>query len=288
MVTLTKQTTNLNKDNIGYTELWDFSQANLSEENRINAITTIASICYANPKAINRKSLYDRLAQESLGLPSSSFEFVPVLLNKDRLQEMKVAYIDYYKANKKEDDVYFTMSIFRFGEEFNKKDSYYLITNLRALMSDYRILKPYIKDEGKWLEWFNTEEECSLIKKHIKVFKSKIDLNTARQLVRHRGSFQELSRRYVNSKKEPLEFFNKLGKEEAELIEKSVELYSKKMKEGYKAEEVRRILPQSLYTTIWYWFLPKGLENFFQLRTSKHAQSEINTLAKANLQMIGN
>ena len=35
---------NILGDNIGFVENWDFSRANLNEENRIKAITTVASI----------------------------------------------------------------------------------------------------------------------------------------------------------------------------------------------------------------------------------------------------
>src|SRR5574344_1063464 len=72
---------NIFGDNIAFVEQYDFSTANLSEENRILAITQVASICYQNPKALGSESLYNRLAAESMGLPSSSFEFVPVLFD---------------------------------------------------------------------------------------------------------------------------------------------------------------------------------------------------------------
>ena len=65
---------NIFGDDIAFVEQYDFSTANMSEENRIKAITTVASICYQNPKALNSKSLYNRLMAESMGLPSSSFE----------------------------------------------------------------------------------------------------------------------------------------------------------------------------------------------------------------------
>ena len=80
MVNPIHKRTNIFNDDIAFVEQYDFSQANLSEENRLNAITTVASICYQNPKGIGSESLYNRLLAESHGLPSSSFEFVPVLL----------------------------------------------------------------------------------------------------------------------------------------------------------------------------------------------------------------
>lgn len=56
-------------DEIAFVEQYDFSTANLNEENRIKAITTVASICYQNPKAVGSESLYNRLLAESKGLP---------------------------------------------------------------------------------------------------------------------------------------------------------------------------------------------------------------------------
>ena len=56
-------------DDIAFVEQYDFSTANMSEENRILAITQVASICYQNPKAVGSESLYNRLLAESKGLP---------------------------------------------------------------------------------------------------------------------------------------------------------------------------------------------------------------------------
>ena len=60
---------NIFGDNIAFVEHYDFSTANMSEENRILAITQVASICYQNPKALGSESLYNRLLAESKGLP---------------------------------------------------------------------------------------------------------------------------------------------------------------------------------------------------------------------------
>ena len=76
-------------DDIAFVEQYDFSTANMSDENRIKAITTVASICYQNPKAIGSESLYNRLLAESKGLPSSSAEFVPVLLTEEEVYKLK-------------------------------------------------------------------------------------------------------------------------------------------------------------------------------------------------------
>ena len=80
---------NIFGDDIAFIEQYDFSTANISEENRIKAITQVASICYQNPKAIGSESLYNRLLAESKGLPSSSAEFVPVLLTEEEVYKLK-------------------------------------------------------------------------------------------------------------------------------------------------------------------------------------------------------
>lgn len=80
---------NIFGDGIAFVEQYDFSTANLSEENRIKAITKVASICYQNPKAIGSESLYNRLLAESQGLPSSSFEMCPILLTEEEVKQIQ-------------------------------------------------------------------------------------------------------------------------------------------------------------------------------------------------------
>ena len=80
---------NIFGDNIAFVEQYDFSIANMSEENRILAITQVASICYQNPKAVGSESLYNRLLAESQGLPSSSFEMCPILLTEEEVKEIQ-------------------------------------------------------------------------------------------------------------------------------------------------------------------------------------------------------
>ena len=80
---------NIFGDDIAFVEQYDFSTANMSEENRIKAITQVASICYQNPKAVGSESLYNRLLAESQGLPSSSFEMCPILLTEEEVKQIQ-------------------------------------------------------------------------------------------------------------------------------------------------------------------------------------------------------
>lgn len=300
----------LNNDGIGYVQQYDFSRANVNYESRVEAITTIASVCYANPKAIGSTKLYDRLAMENKGLPSSSYEFVPILLTIEQLTKI----LELVHSNTSELD---NIHCIKFGTfiEFHLIDAFsedeevdpkYIITNLRALIHD-------IGDEADNEEYYNnTEEEINIIKKHFKVFRSDMDLNTARQFVRHRTNLQELSRRYVSGKKKEFSFYISEGMEDLtssiELVNKNgasvetilstekiidicVNHYKEAMttienedgdiiRQGLKAEEARRILPQAMYTTIWSAWQPFQMEVFFKLRLDSHAQREIRWLAE--------
>lgn len=276
---------NIFDDNIAYVENWDFSRANLSNENRIHAITLIASICYQNPKALNSDSLYNRLMAESSGLPSSSFEFVPVLLNP--LKDEHKALLGNVNSN-----------IRKFGEWV--EDGKYLLTNYRALVYDCEEKCSLFTDDetiseikSQYLNVFNTEDECEIIKKYFVVLKNHIDLPTFGQYVRHRINWQVVSRRYVSGKKMPFEFYvsekirkNPIYDRYIEHINDSVEIYNSLLEDGVKPEEARRIIPQAAYTTAWCAFQPAQLENFLKLRLDSHAQKEIRLVAEAIQELL--
>src|SRR5574344_1244660 len=185
---------NIFGDDIGFVEHYDFSQANMSEKHRIHAISAVASICYQNPKAIGSESLYNRLLAESKGLPSSSFEVCPILFNEEEIIKIEDRITPYVKLE---------MSIFKYSEQIEHNNSIYLLTNYRALV--YDVEKGYLPKE--YLKRFNTVEECKIIKQHFKVFLYKVDLPTRSQMVRHRCSWQELSRRYVSGSRVPFEYY---------------------------------------------------------------------------------
>ena len=263
---------NILNDNIGFVENWDFSKANLNEENRILAITQVASICYQNPKALGSESLYNRLMAESMGLPSSSFEFVPVLLDYENPKHQEILKLEYSNCKK-------------FGEIL---DDRYLLTNYRALVYDFENDKDKFSFDIRTI--FNTQEECKIIKEYFKVFLFKVDFPTRSQMVRHRISWQELSRRYVSAKRVPFEFYvsEKLKENQKvqDLIKQSEDLYFELLESGVKPQEARRVIPQMGYTQIWGAFMPKQLDNYFKLRLDEHAQWEIRQTAIAMQELL--
>ena len=255
----------LYSDGISYVELLDFSRANVSEESRIEYIQQVASICYQS-KPDGRK-LYDKLYAESLGLPSSSFEFVPVLLTEENIDFIIWNHYGVYN--------YETIQVLKYGEWVDD----YLLTNLRALIADVG------KDINKF---FNTsEEEISIIKKHFKVFKYKIPLFVARQINRHRSTVQEMSRRFVSHKKYPIEFYisDELLSVE-EVYKDYLELYNQYIELGVKPQDARQVLPTAMYTEIYSAWYPSQLKNMLELRTKVSTQKEFRLLALAIKELL--
>lgn len=296
---------NIFGDGIAYVEQYDFSRANLNEENRIAAVSRVASICYQSPKSLGSISLYNKLMTESGSLPSSSAEFVPILLDPKKSEHA------WLLSN-------LTSSVRKFGEWV--EDGRYLLTNFRALAYDCEvhasnIENPTFKEELKikYFDTFNTEAECDIIKKHFKVFLQKIDLPTMGQYVRSRTSFQAISRRYVSGKRVPFEFYisekmrdicstqamDGIGEDDLEydtfdhifttdeVINICIKHYEAALEAGVKPEEARRIIPQAAYTELWSGFQPRFLNNFLNLRCDSHAQWEIRKVAEAIRDMIG-
>ena len=270
----------------GFVEHYDFSRANSSYEARVQAVSMVASICYKSPKALGSISLFDRLQAESGGLPSSSYEFIPVLLNSKQAAHLI--------ANSLTGDI----PIEKFGTWLSNNN--HLLTNLRALIE-------MVGPEAS-LNYLNTsEEEIQIIRDNFKVFLFNVDLSTRAQMVRHRVSWQELSRRYVSGTKSPFEFYvsKKLAKlkdflddpktperdtqmafEVNEYFEISVDMYNHAIASGVKPEEARRILPQAMMTQIWGAFQPNQLSSYFALRLDSHAQREIRMVSEAMQELI--
>ena len=275
----------------GFVEHYDFSRANSSYEARVQAITKVASICYANPKSLGSISLFDRLQAESGGLPSSSYEFIPVLVSMTSGQSDTIS-----EAARKQHK----FGVFlKYSQVILAKGKVYYLGNLRGLIED-------VGPEAS-LNYLNTsEEEIQIIRDNFKVFLFNVDLSTRAQMVRHRVSWQELSRRYVSGTKSPFEFYTSkklstikhcpsgvfdrdddpLKFDTQDIIDLCLNHYFKAIDSGVKPEEARRILPQAMMTQIWGAFQPSQLDNWFKLRLNPHAQSEIRMVAQAMQELI--
>ena len=294
-----KEENNVFGDDIAFVQLWDFSKANTNDESRIEAITTVASICYDNPGVVGKESLYNRLAAEAKGLPSSSFEFVPVLLDREHLETIILEAVQYHRE---EGDNDFILNVEKYGEFITVQEdghSYqYLLTNYRALYHDNEKYGARVN----FLDFYNTSKtEQKIIADHCTTFLMKMDMNTSKQHNRHRIVLQELSRRYVSGKKNAFEFYvsekmkfvsehkddeSTIFLDETQINNFMIERYFQAIERGIKPQEARRILPQSMYTTIWSSFLPFQLKNYFALRDDAHAQHEIRWLAQSMKRLL--
>ncbi len=171
---------NILNDNLAYIEYHDFSGANVDDEARINVVTQVASICYDNPKVLGSKSLFDRLEAESAALPSSSFEFIPMLFMYDTLEEV-IVYDSKGKYNITD------TNMLKYGMKIEIDYVTYLLTNYRAVVYDFEKLG--LDYRGM----YNVSEyDQSIIREYFKVFLIYIDMPTRSQLVRHRVNLQEL------------------------------------------------------------------------------------------------
>lgn len=287
---------NILNDDLAYVEYHDFSTANTDDESRIAVVTRVASICYDTPGNVGKKSLFDRLASESMGLPSSSFEFIPMLFKYEDLEKLVV--LDSEGVYNITDT-----NMLKYGMKIEIDYVTYLLTNYRAVVYDFEELNidyRYIYN--------TTEYEHNIIREYFKVFLIKMDMPTIGQLVRHRVNIQARSRRYVSGKKAIFEFYTseKMSKVKSRftlitnenhshaldyttqnLIDACLNHYFKALEDGVKAEDARRIIPQGAYSTLWMAFQKDQLDNFFTLRLDIHAQIEIRKLAENMKSMVG-
>lgn len=299
-----RENTDVFKDSLAFIEEWDFSIANRSHQDRLLTVTTVSSICYAKPDVIGSEKLYNRLAVEGAGIPSSSFAFVPVLLNAQQVQN--VSDIAVHNFPEKLPDILIFGELVQ-GELDGNLEEIRHLTNLRALLQDLGWTVDMDKAKMLSEDYFNTsEEDLEMIKKHFKVYKTKMDISTSKQWLRHWYILQELSRRYVSDSKVPFEFYveeklkdvtalievntfdhqlehhrdTQLELSVSEHIEHAMALYRAATEAGVKPQSARRILPQMAYTTIWTAMMPRVYENMLKLRTKPSTQWEFRQLAQ--------
>ena len=284
---MVRENNNVFGDNIAFIKEYDFSRANSSHEARLNAVTFIASVCYQAPDKIGSEGLYDRLANEDIGIPSSSFAFIPVLIRESTNAEMFFKEII---------DTIPQPDSSVFGEVFDYNGERILLTNLRALLQDLGWTTDYKKAQELSEKYFNTtDEDIAIIKKFYKVYKVKMDIATSKQWNRHNFHLQELSRRYVSGKKVPFDFYidekmqnvvsiegydeDLISYSTQDVIDICMNHYYAALEQGVKPQDARRIIPQGAYTEIWTGMMPRVLDNMLKLRTKPKTQWEFRQLA---------
>jgi len=119
---------------------------------------------------------------------------------------------------------------------------------------------------------------------------SYVPITIVRQLVRHRfGVITEQSLRVVNASKrqtllQPTETLK--GTCAEDIYKQSLECYTNLVNQKFKKEDAREVLPLGTRTSL-YWTVPKvSLDNYLELRLSRHAQRQHRILAEAIKQLL--
>lgn len=288
-----RENLNVFNDNIAYIEQYDPGLSNRSHQDRLNVITTIASVCYNKPDVIGKQSLYDRLSMEGAGIPSSSFSFIPIILRAQQIHELT----DYAVTRNHS----MVPDVITFGEVIEGSlldGSAIVLTNLRALLQDLGWQEDFSKAQELSENYFNnSDEDIALIRKHYRVYKVNIDIATSKQWIRHNYHLQELSRRYVSGNKLPFMFYmgEKMNKvtsdggfdsdgnlvwyDTQDVIDICMKHYESALQQGVPPQDARRIIPQGAYTTIWTGMTPRVYTNMLKLRTKASTQWEFRQVA---------
>lgn len=231
-------------------------------------VADIASICY-KPKRVNKEKLYNQLYKESLGLPSTSFEFVPIAVTVEDIKKWTWEMWEYNHT---------IPAMAHYGYE---AENGMWITNLRAFFTDTKGTLRLTDEKAQEILFTPVTTNCILFKI------DGITMYTLGQLVRHReASLQVMSRRYVSSERKLHEVFQHpaLDKEEhltfTDGVDGAFRSYNKAIAAGVKKEVARGLLPQCSTTELWWKpTSPASANNFLELRTAKSAQDEIRALA---------
>lgn len=168
----------------------------------------------------------------------------------------------------------------------------------------YRAPSKGVDQDKKLIQYLYKNAHTSPLEQVNITFNIKLPLFVQAQLIRHRTArVNQVSARYTEMKEEfyvPTEWrqqdtknkqgsiFGKYNEEDNELLSFSLEKHNKECYNQYKyllnlgvaREMARMVLPQNLYTEI-YWNIDlNNLLKFFRLRDDSHAQYEIQEYAK--------
>jgi len=153
-------------------------------------------------------------------------------------------------------------------------------------------IKTYVELRAKNIELLrlttSIEKLCEIHKSNIAMFKLKVPIFVARQIMRHRcASYLEMSRRYVKDSKKPFEFYYK--NDDNEFIQSyaiALDNYHNLLSKGYKPEMARSVIPIGAYTIFFMMVDRKCFYNFAQQRIHPHAQFETRIAAETMLKLL--
>lgn len=229
----------------GFIELWDFSQANYNEESRIEAVTTVAAECWGTaPK--DRVKLYERLKTESIGLPSSAFEFV-------RSWDLDIA----TSLRNHQDNVCDLDLIEMLG-----CDSY------EEVEREYSHI---LKRRASEVATFRMRLPIFVIRQIVR---------------HRSFSYQELSRRVPSKEPIEFWGIDGIRFNKYQLDIIIMDAYNQILERTGRPEIARAALPLGTMSNLWMQGDLNAWRGYFKLRVDKHAQEEHRDVAKAMLALI--
>ena len=261
-------------------------------------VCNIASVCYKSSGKKSKK-LFNMLSNENAGLPSSAFAFVNVVMTRRELDEIQLMFFNRMTSDNFSD--VFTPKVLQYG---------YWDKSIEMWVTNYRALKYDFKSEFITELRFNSIMERR-VDIDVPIYKvENMTMYTFGHKIRHRIKPQVISRRYVNSKKQPFNFYvskdiatsnshersvhnsaHEINLNEdlnaSDICDIAVEHYNSIVDSNPKLAEIARgIIPQCATTDFYFqWISPQDEKNFFDLRLEGSAQDEIREYAKVLKEM---
>jgi len=252
---------------------------NKPEDMVVSTVCEIASVCYQS-KVGKSERLYNMLMREnSGGLPSSAFSFVPVSVTPLEMNQIMTA-VTNTEELESYPQAHTCPSLMKYGY-FNTTTGTW-ICNFRSLVYDHR--HGYLDVE--------TYERIMDRVVPIDVYLYKVEnmtMYTFGHMVRHSMALQVMSRRFVSDDKSPFKFYT-----HSKIIEKGLDgpinilqasavgVYGHLIEHGIHREVARGYIQQCATTDFWFkWNTPVDEANFITMRTAKSAQDEIRFFASA-------
>ncbi len=239
----------LYEDSIGAVSLFDASHANESEEQRIWAVTTIASLAYGNEEAKNPEALYERMRSIK---HESLWEFI----RSNHVPSGRTIEASMRNSN--------------YGGGLPFTDTYKEHKSTTVLNEDRK--------------WYQANIACFRIKVPMFVRAQFMRHRSASYLEMSRrytkGAKVPFEFWY------PKDFETCIGGKktfEATMFNQALWAVTDA---GYDPQVASRFLPQTTYTEFYCMMEVEGLKNFFKLRCAKEAQSEIREVAEAMLELL--
>lgn len=259
--------------NAGYVQMYDFSEANSSEEHRVAYVTEIARVCRGDKPIANPTKLYKQLLTEHNGKPGEIFQFIPVIRTNYSPHVVRFGYTDDNNeilTNLRaclEDEIDY---------DYDKKVSGFYVFKIKVPL----MIVPQILRHGQLSFNQQSERHCKL-REYYYCDEFKPILDEAIEFFKEWWNF-DLEDAEKHGYKEPTwnSFCYEASQSDLDNAQRRFNIPQELLNKGSHG---------LAYTTLWIagWKQdPSQWDNFFSVRTKKPTQAELITVAKTMQQMM--